>query len=158
MGGRAFLRCLSVILILLVSFSFTAEGGEDDFFSKMRINPIKGNKKAPDFSLTDLNGKGVEIKQFIGKVIFLNFWATWQVLNYEVKQLPSGKSSIDFCYSFDDKRKIYFELRLVTQRAWIRALEGAELKAYNCFQIELGGNDQREEIIRLQNILLLTTT
>jgi len=77
MGGRAFLRCLSVILILLVSFSFTAEGGEDDFFSKMRINPIKSNKKAPDFSLTDLNGKGVEIKQFKGKVIFLNFWATW---------------------------------------------------------------------------------
>lgn len=77
MGGRAFLRCLSVILILLVSFSFTAEGGEGDFFSKMRINPIKSNKKAPDFSLTDLNGRGVEIKQFKGKVIFLNFWATW---------------------------------------------------------------------------------
>ena len=77
MGGRAFLQCLSVILILLISFSFTAEGGEDDFFSKMRINPIKGNKKAPDFFLTDLNGKEVEIKQFKGKVIFLNFWATW---------------------------------------------------------------------------------
>ena len=77
MGGRAFLRCFCVILILLVSFFFTAEGGEDDFFSKMRINPIKSNKKAPDFSLTDLNGKGVEIKQFKGKVIFLNFWATW---------------------------------------------------------------------------------
>ena len=77
MGGRTFLRSLCVILILLVSFSFTAEGGEDDLFSKIRINPIKGNKKSPDFSLTDLNGKEVEIKQFKGKVIFLNFWATW---------------------------------------------------------------------------------
>jgi peroxiredoxin len=77
MGGRAFLQCLSVILILLVSFSFKAEGGEDDFYSKMRISLIKGNKKAPDFSLKDLNGKEVEIKQFKGKVIFLNFWATW---------------------------------------------------------------------------------
>ena len=77
MRGRAFLQCLSVILILLVSFSFTAEGGEDDFFSKIRINPIKSNKRAPDFSLTDLNGKEVEIKKFKGKVIFLNFWATW---------------------------------------------------------------------------------
>jgi peroxiredoxin len=66
-----------VILILLVSFSFTAQGGEDDLFSKMRINPIKGNKKAPDFSLKDLNGKKFEMKQFKGKVIFLNFWATW---------------------------------------------------------------------------------
>jgi peroxiredoxin len=77
MGGRAFFRCLSVILILLFSFSFTAEGGEDDFYSKIKINPIKGNKKAPDFSLKDLNGKEVEIKQFKGKIIFLNFWATW---------------------------------------------------------------------------------
>jgi peroxiredoxin len=77
MRGRAFFRCFSVILILLVSFSFTAEGGEDDFYSKMRINPIKGNKKAPDFSLKDLKGREVEIKQFKGKVIFLNFWATW---------------------------------------------------------------------------------
>ena len=77
MDGGAFFRCLSVILILLVSFSFTAEGGEDDFYSKIKINPIKGNRKAPDFSLKDLNGKGVEIKQFNGKVIFLNFWATW---------------------------------------------------------------------------------
>jgi peroxiredoxin len=77
MGGRTFLRHLSVILILLVSFSFTAQGGEDDLFSKMRINPIKGNKKAPDFSLKDLNGKKFEMKQFKGKVIFLNFWATW---------------------------------------------------------------------------------
>jgi peroxiredoxin len=77
MGGRTFLCSLCVILVLLGSFSFTAEGGEDDLFSKIRINPIKGNKKSPDFSLTDLNGKGVEIKQFKGKVIFLNFWATW---------------------------------------------------------------------------------
>jgi len=77
MGGRTFLRCLCVILILLVSFSFTAEGGEDDLFSKIRINPIKGNKKSPDFSLQDFSGKKVEIKQFKGKIIFLNFWATW---------------------------------------------------------------------------------
>ncbi len=77
MGGKTILRCLCMILILLASLSFTAEGGEDEFYSKMRINPIKGNKKAPDFSLKDLNGKEVAIKQFRGKVVFLNFWATW---------------------------------------------------------------------------------
>jgi peroxiredoxin len=77
MGGKVFFCCLSVVLIVLASLSFTAEGGEDDLFSKIRINPIKGDKKAPDFSLKDLNGKKVEIKQFKGKIIFLNFWATW---------------------------------------------------------------------------------
>src|SRR4030042_1338340 len=77
MGGKTILRYLCVILILLANLSISAEGGEDEFYSKMKINPIKGNRKAPDFSLKDLKGKKVEIKQFKGKVVFLNFWATW---------------------------------------------------------------------------------
>jgi len=75
--GKVFLCCLSVVLIVFVSLSFTAEGGEDGLFSKIMINPIKGDKHAPDFSLKDLNGNKVGIKQFKGKIIFLNFWATW---------------------------------------------------------------------------------
>ncbi|NWF56018.1 MAG: redoxin domain-containing protein [Syntrophaceae bacterium] len=31
----------------------------------------------PDFSLEDLEGKAVQIRDFKGKVILLNFWATW---------------------------------------------------------------------------------
>ncbi|HXZ36520.1 MAG TPA: redoxin domain-containing protein [Thermodesulfobacteriota bacterium] len=31
----------------------------------------------PDFSLEDLQGKTVQIKDHLGKVILLNFWATW---------------------------------------------------------------------------------
>ena len=77
MGGKVFLLSLSLVSILLVSLAFTAEGREDDLFSKIRINPIKGDKRVPDFSLKDLTGKKVEIKQYKGKIIFLNFWATW---------------------------------------------------------------------------------
>lgn len=73
MGEKVFPCCLFLILVL------AAEGGEGDLFSKMRINPIKGDKKAPDFSLKDLTGKKVEIKDYKGKIIFLNFWATWCV-------------------------------------------------------------------------------
>ena len=32
---------------------------------------------APDFSLVDVNGKVVTLKQFSGKVVFLDFWAPW---------------------------------------------------------------------------------
>jgi thiol-disulfide isomerase/thioredoxin len=32
---------------------------------------------APDFSLTDLKGTVVTLKQFRGKVVFLDFWAPW---------------------------------------------------------------------------------
>jgi peroxiredoxin len=32
---------------------------------------------APDFSLTDMNGKTVTLQQFKGKAVFLTFWAPW---------------------------------------------------------------------------------
>jgi peroxiredoxin len=32
---------------------------------------------APDFTLTDLQGQKVTLSQFRGKVILVNFWATW---------------------------------------------------------------------------------
>jgi len=32
---------------------------------------------APEFSLENLGGKIVEIREYRGKVVLLNFWATW---------------------------------------------------------------------------------
>ena len=32
---------------------------------------------APEFTLTSLDGKSVELSSFRGKPVFLNFWATW---------------------------------------------------------------------------------
>jgi len=37
----------------------------------------KDRKPAPDFTLTDANGKRVSLSDFRGKVVLLNFWATW---------------------------------------------------------------------------------
>ena len=76
MEGNIFSRCLFLILILLGALVFTAGGGESDLFTKIGINPIKGDKKAPDFSLRDLNDNKVEMKQLKGRIILLNFWAT----------------------------------------------------------------------------------
>ncbi len=32
---------------------------------------------APDFTLTDMQGQPVSLSQFHGKIVFLNFWASW---------------------------------------------------------------------------------
>jgi peroxiredoxin len=41
------------------------------------IANIGENEKALDFSLKDLKGKNYKLSDFKGKVILLNFWATW---------------------------------------------------------------------------------
>lgn len=38
--------------------------------------PSKGSP-APDFRLMDMKGKAVSLSDFKGKVVLLNFWATW---------------------------------------------------------------------------------
>jgi len=77
MRGKIFIYSFFVVFIFLFSLLFTVDGREDDLFSKIKISPIKGDKRAPDFSLKDLNSRKVGLKQFREKIIFLNFWATW---------------------------------------------------------------------------------
>jgi len=42
-----------------------------------KYEPLAVGKPAPDFSLADLNEKHYRLSDFRGKVVFLNFWATW---------------------------------------------------------------------------------
>lgn len=41
------------------------------------LTEIKPPKSAPDFKLKDLDGKPYQLKDFRGRVLLLNFWATW---------------------------------------------------------------------------------
>ena len=58
----------------------------------------------PNFSITDANGKTVNLSSFKGKKVFVNFWATW------CPPCRSEIPSIQKLYSKVDKEKTVFIL------------------------------------------------
>ena len=69
-------KLIFLIAILLV-FSLPANADESGLFSTIGAKPIKNQKKAPNVCLEELNGGKVQLAALKGKIIFLNFWATW---------------------------------------------------------------------------------
>lgn len=50
---------------------------EDELLKKLSIEKFEKKTSAPDFTLKDLQGNRISLRDLRGKVIFLNFWATW---------------------------------------------------------------------------------
>ncbi|MFC4767313.1 thiol-disulfide oxidoreductase ResA [Effusibacillus consociatus] len=46
-------------------------------FTGSETKGVSVGQAAPDFTLTDLNGKAVSLSDLKGKVVLLNFWGTW---------------------------------------------------------------------------------
>jgi peroxiredoxin len=60
------LATITAAALMLIGTSFVpATSAQDDYVS------------APNFKLTDLNGRKISLEDYKGKVLFLNFWATW---------------------------------------------------------------------------------
>jgi len=50
---------------------------ETDLLKKLNIEKSDKQTIAPDFTLKDLNGRLVRLRDLRGKVVFLTFWAGW---------------------------------------------------------------------------------
>lgn len=57
-------------VILVLTFAIV-------WLQSAKYEPLVVGKPAPDFALSDLNDKPYRLSDFRGKVVFLNFWATW---------------------------------------------------------------------------------
>ena len=60
----AFLMTLALVLVALVVLN-------------KAINANEKMKFAPDFTISDLEGNEISLSDYQGKVVVLNFWATW---------------------------------------------------------------------------------
>ena len=74
-------RTARVVMALAWAGIFWLQGAE---FSGVQNASAQGGfqalakpQVAPDFSLEDLQGKRVDMRDLRGQVILLNFWATW---------------------------------------------------------------------------------
>ena len=61
------------VLALLCLFSCSSQQSAKDSIAKHAAN----RKPAADFTLKDENGATVKLADYRGKVVLLNFWATW---------------------------------------------------------------------------------
>jgi thiol-disulfide isomerase/thioredoxin len=78
MAPMSFKR-LSPLLLMFFAFSGAPGWAQSKVNFKVIpiLQPMKEVAPTPEFSLATPEGKKVSLKDFRGKTVFLNFWATW---------------------------------------------------------------------------------
>jgi peroxiredoxin len=65
-----------ILPLLCITFFYPFSVQAVDLWDKMGLQR-KDGAQAPDFTLEALDGQAISLRDFKGKVVFLNFWATW---------------------------------------------------------------------------------
>ena len=69
---------LNVLFLFMAMMPFLLiNTGCEKISDSAKIQKMEIGKTAPDFVLQDANGKVWQLSKLKGKVVFLNFWATW---------------------------------------------------------------------------------
>ena len=79
-GHERFFSIFSIcsIFVLLNSSIFLSRvDASDHYMDSLSIVRFNEKVKAPNFTLKDINGEEVKLMDYRGKIVFLNFWATW---------------------------------------------------------------------------------
>ena len=67
----------SFFLFLLLVATTPSVNGAEGYLEQMGVTGINENIDAPQFHLPDLKGRKRSLREFQGKFVMLNFWATW---------------------------------------------------------------------------------
>ncbi len=67
----------TVAAVLLVAGLGPGCSRQENAVEAASVKPASQQRPAPDFALKDENGATVRLSDYRGKVVLLNFWATW---------------------------------------------------------------------------------
>lgn len=67
----------TVVLFSALSLAMTVPGLANDSFASLKMSRLPVGSMATPFELTTLDGKVVKLSDLGGKVVLVNFWATW---------------------------------------------------------------------------------
>jgi peroxiredoxin len=130
-----------ISLFFLVIMGLHSSPGESRNSASSPEAGKSANTKAPDFTLKDVNGRTVALSSLKGKVILLNFWASWcppcraempslnrlyneiKAKGFEVVAVSSDnslshireflvKSRVDFTVLFDEKKTVTLQYKV----------------------------------------------
>lgn len=78
------MKRILVLLVIIGTWAILGPGvivnAGEDFMAAAGVTKIKEGISAPTFAIEDVTGRPgrlVKLEDFRGKVVLLNFWATW---------------------------------------------------------------------------------
>jgi peroxiredoxin len=74
---RLFSPPIWIVPVLALGLSACSSAGTNVEAAGSALKPAAQRKPAPDFTLEDSRGEKVKLSSYRGKVVLLDFWATW---------------------------------------------------------------------------------
>lgn len=141
LGGQAFLDAYEALgpeakVSILMPFveQRKARAIKEAEGEKFQQSLAAGTVEAPDFTLPDLNGKQVSLKDFRGKWVIIDFWGSW--CKWCIKGFPSLKEAYK---KYAGKVEVIGVDCRESQEAWRAAVERLELPWVNLYNADTEG-------------------